>query len=85
LAELIAAHQDFAASLTLTSSSVKTMLRLAELGLTSTPLSEMKTVDLYFDGCDQFYRELNALKSGSGIHTVRKNIGRYDGGIYPDR
>jgi ribose 5-phosphate isomerase A len=72
LAELIAADQDLSATLKLTSSSVKTMFKMAELGLTSTPLSEMKAVDRYFDGCDQFDRELNALKSGSCIHTVEK-------------
>lgn len=29
-------------------------------------------LDLYFDGCDQFDFELNALKSGAGIHTLEK-------------
>lgn len=31
-----------------------------------------KPLDLYFDGCDQFDFELNALKSGAGIHTLEK-------------
>ncbi len=30
------------------------------------------TLDLYFDGCDQFDQSLNALKSGGGIHTNEK-------------
>ena len=29
-------------------------------------------LDLYFDGCDQFDFELNALKSGAGIHSLEK-------------
>ncbi|WP_394832967.1 ribose 5-phosphate isomerase A [Pendulispora rubella] len=29
-------------------------------------------LDLYLDGCDQLDRELNALKSGGGIHTSEK-------------
>lgn len=28
--------------------------------------------DIYFDGCDQFDKNLNALKSGGGIHTNEK-------------
>ena len=31
-----------------------------------------QSLDLYFDGCDQFDFELNALKSGAGIHTLEK-------------
>ena len=29
-------------------------------------------IDIYFDGCDQLDRQLNALKSGGGIHTQEK-------------
>lgn len=72
LVDLIAADAALAASLTLTSSSGKTMLRMQELGVTVFPLSDLKAVDIYFDGCDQFDRELNALKSGAGIHTMEK-------------
>lgn len=43
-----------------------------ELGLKMRLMSDLKAVDIYFDGCDQFDRELNALKSGSGIHTIEK-------------
>ena len=41
----------------------------------SIPLNEeinKQPLDLYFDGCDQFDFELNALKSGAGIHTLEK-------------
>ena len=37
-----------------------------------TELSDQTTLDLYFDGCDQFDYQLNALKSGAGIHTTEK-------------
>ena len=72
LMELIAADTTLATSLILTSSSEKTIVRMNELGLTVFPLSDLKVVDSYFDGCDQFDRELNALKSGAGIHTMEK-------------
>ena len=72
LTGLIAADHDLADTLTLTTSSAKTLIRMRELGLTATPLADLKAVDKYFDGCDQFDRELNALKSGSGIHSVEK-------------
>jgi len=72
LVDLIAADTAVAATIVLTSSSVRTMQRMKELGLTVAPLSSLKTVDSYFDGCDQFDSELNALKSGAGIHTMEK-------------
>jgi ribose 5-phosphate isomerase A len=72
LVEMIAADAVLVPSLTLTSSSGKTMIRMEELGLTVIPLSELDMIDIYFDGCDQFDRELNAFKSGAGIHTTEK-------------
>jgi ribose 5-phosphate isomerase A len=72
LAGLIAAERDHAASLTFTSSSFKTASFLNEKGLTVKPPSLLKHLDIYFDGCDQFDTELNALKSGGGIHTTEK-------------
>jgi ribose 5-phosphate isomerase A len=35
-------------------------------------ISRTDTLDIYFDGCDQIDGRLNALKSGSGIHTMEK-------------
>jgi ribose 5-phosphate isomerase A len=35
-------------------------------------LPTQSPIDLYFDGCDQFDYQLNALKSGAGIHTTEK-------------
>jgi ribose 5-phosphate isomerase A len=72
LVDLIAAYTGGAATIVLTSSSVRTIQRMKELELTVAPLSDLKTVDSYFDGCDQFDSELNAIKSGAGIHTMEK-------------
>jgi ribose 5-phosphate isomerase A len=74
LADFITADTAFAASLTITSSSAKTITRLKELGLDVKQLSDLKAVDSYYDGCDQFDSELNALKSGAGIHTLEKTL-----------
>ena len=35
-------------------------------------ITAFKSIDIYFDGCDQLDNELNALKSGGGIHTQEK-------------
>ena len=35
-------------------------------------ISHTGVLDIYFDGCDQIDGRLNALKSGSGIHTMEK-------------
>jgi ribose 5-phosphate isomerase A len=32
----------------------------------------LSALDIYFDGCDQFDKNLHALKSGGGIHTQEK-------------
>lgn len=72
LADLIAADQNLAASITFTSSSAKTSHRLKAFGLSVIPPSDLQSIDIYFDGCDQFDHELNALKSGGGIHTLEK-------------
>lgn len=72
LVQLIAADKALSSTLSFTSSSAKTIHRLQELDLTVQALTDLKHLDLYFDGCDQFDQELNALKSGSGIHTMEK-------------
>ncbi len=55
----------------LTSSFTTRQLLLKEkLPVLST--AAFKEIDTYFDGCDQFDRQLNALKSGGGIHTQEK-------------
>jgi ribose 5-phosphate isomerase A len=72
LAGLLALENSLAASLTLVSSSFKTMALMTEQGLNVRSIALTKSLDIYFDGCDQFDIELNALKSGGGIHTSEK-------------
>jgi ribose 5-phosphate isomerase A len=69
---LIAAESGLAGSLTLVSSSFKTTALMREHGLNVQSIAFTKSPAIYFDGCDQFDRELNALKSGGGIHTSEK-------------
>jgi ribose 5-phosphate isomerase A len=35
-------------------------------------ISDIDSIDIYFDGCDEVDANLNALKSGGGIHTAEK-------------
>ena len=53
-------------------SSESTKKLLAEYGFMVNDFSTIYSLDIYFDGCDQFDKNLNALKSGSGIHTTEK-------------
>jgi ribose 5-phosphate isomerase A len=53
------------------SSSVTRDLLLKE-NLTVLETSAFSEIDIYLDGCDQFDKQLNALKSGAGIHTQEK-------------
>ncbi|MEO6289317.1 MAG: ribose 5-phosphate isomerase A [Ginsengibacter sp.] len=53
-------------------SSFSTMQLLVKEKLPVFPASSFKEIDIYFDGCDQFDKQLNALKSGGGIHTQEK-------------
>ena len=46
----------------------------ARNGLTVIPLWSVDFVDVAFDGCDEVDLDLNALKSGGGIHTKEKII-----------
>jgi ribose 5-phosphate isomerase A len=72
LVNLIAADENLAASLTLVSSSFKTTGLIMDKGLNVQSINLTKSLDIYFDGCDQFDAGLNALKSGGGIHTSEK-------------
>jgi ribose 5-phosphate isomerase A len=53
-------------------SSIQTEEFLKDLGITVLDISSTDNLDLYFDGCDQIDEQLNALKSGAGIHTSEK-------------
>jgi ribose 5-phosphate isomerase A len=72
LVTLAAADDELAASVTFTSSSFKTAAMLAKNGLRVMAPALLNHLDIYFDGCDQFDAQLNALKSGGGIHTTEK-------------
>jgi len=54
--------------------STKTRLRCIENGLEVLHTCSVDKVDVAFDGCDQVDENLNALKSGGGIHTKEKLI-----------
>jgi len=53
-------------------SSFNTRQLLLDNGFTVLNTGDLTAVDIYFDGCDQFDKNLNALKSGGGIHTQEK-------------
>lgn len=72
LVNMLAQNPELAASLTFTSSSFKTTQLLSKYGLHIQSPALLNKLDIYFDGCDQFDSELNALKSGGGIHTTEK-------------
>ncbi|HMI01966.1 MAG TPA: ribose 5-phosphate isomerase A [Pedobacter sp.] len=72
LADLIKQNRDLAETVTFVSSSFKTNNYLVENKLKVQSALLINKLDCYFDGCDQFDSQLNALKSGGGIHTAEK-------------
>ena len=52
--------------------SFSTKQLLMQKGLAILPLADVEKIDWYFDGCDQVDKNLQALKSGGGIHTREK-------------
>ena len=50
--------------------SARQLLHKKELNVL--PAASLNKIDIYFDGCDQVDKNLNALKSGGGIHTQEK-------------
>lgn len=63
---------DLAKSIKIASSSFATRQRLLHESFTVLDSGWIAHLDWYFDGCDQFDRRLNALKSGGGVHTAEK-------------
>jgi ribose 5-phosphate isomerase A len=53
-------------------SSFKTRQLLMQTGFFVNNIPDFAEIDFYFDGCDQMDKDLNALKSGGGIHTREK-------------
>lgn len=72
LAEHLSADPQLMQSLTVTSSSFDTTALLYAKGFKLVTPSLISRLDIYFDGCDVFDRQLNALKSGGGIHVMEK-------------
>ncbi len=54
--------------------SFQTKLLCVKQGLEVLPTCSVDLVDVAFDGCDEVDENLNALKSGGGIHTQEKLI-----------
>ncbi len=75
MAHLIASlkeRPDLMHSLKTVTSSFATRQRLLQEGFVVVESGWISRVDWYFDGCDQFDRRLNALKSGGGVHAAEK-------------
>ncbi|MDB5155769.1 MAG: rpiA [Mucilaginibacter sp.] len=72
LLALLAADKKLAATLSFATSSFKTAKLITDHGFTLQSSAHVKSIDVYFDGCDQFDVQLNALKCGGGIHTSEK-------------
>ena len=47
-----------------------------KLGLEIVDTKEVKEIEIAFDGCDQVDSDLDAYKSGGGIHTLEKIIAK---------
>ena len=47
-----------------------------KLGLEIVDTKEVKEIEIAFDGCDQVDSNLDAYKSGGGIHTLEKIIAK---------
>lgn len=72
LLSLLAADDGLSSTLTFVSSSFKTTELIRAYGFKLQSKAYTDRIDIYFDGCDQMDAELNALKSGGGIHTSEK-------------
>jgi len=72
LVKAIAEQGALVKRLTFVSPSFDTIQLLLQYKLDVKPMELVNKVDIYFDGCDQLDHQLNALKSGGGIHTYEK-------------
>jgi ribose 5-phosphate isomerase A len=69
---LIEEDKELARSLTFTTSSFRTFEIINHFDFRFVNNVDAYHIDTYFDGCDQFDAQLNALKCGGGIHTSEK-------------
>ena len=58
--------------LSFVSSSQETTDLLLQFDMKVLNAENLNSIDIYFDGCDFLDKDLNALKSGGGIHTDEK-------------
>ena len=72
LAEYLIDRMNKGLEIRLYTSSLQTLEFLRRREVLVNDISGTDTLDIYFDGCDQIDDRLNALKSGSGIHTMEK-------------
>src|ERR1700750_113531 len=72
LAEFLIERINAGLEIRLYTSSMQTLEFLQRREVLVNDISGTDTLDIYFDGCDQIDASLNALKSGSGIHTMEK-------------
>lgn len=63
---------DLASTIKLYSPSELTLRLGQSMGLIIKPIPQATIIDLAFDGCDSVDSQLNALKSGGGIHLFEK-------------
>src|SRR5947199_3676810 len=72
LAEFLTDRMNAGLEIRLYTSSLSTLEFLQRREVPVHDISDTGILDIYFDGCDQIDTRLNALKSGSGIHTMEK-------------
>jgi ribose 5-phosphate isomerase A len=72
LAEYLIDRMNAGLEIRLYTSSQQTLEFLWQRDVLVNDISHTDILDIYFDGCDQIDGLLNALKSGSGIHTMEK-------------
>ncbi len=72
MAGLLAAKIAAGLQIQLYTSSAETEILLQQKGFVVHPVAGIDKLDFYFDGCDQVDENLNAFKSGGGIHTKEK-------------
>ena len=72
LAEFLIEKMNAGLKVRLFTSSLQTQDFLQMAGVMVNDISRTDNLDIYFDGCDQIDDQLNAVKSGSGIHTMEK-------------
>ncbi|MGV2620843.1 UNVERIFIED_CONTAM: ribose 5-phosphate isomerase A [Halobacillus marinus] len=71
---LVTFLKDSGRSVKVVTPSWETKQHCVSEGLQVLPLSDVPSIDIAFDGCDQVDQQLDALKSGGGIHTEEKLV-----------